>query len=57
MFNLTTNYRSHAAIINTAHLAIELLTAYWPESIDVLPQEKGATNGARTIWEDDRYTL
>ena len=53
MFNLTTNYRSHSAIINCAHSIIDLIMAYWPESIDTLPREKGTTSGPMPIFFGD----
>ena len=54
MFNLTTNYRSHAAIIGCAHSVIELITEYWLGSIDSLPREKSTTGGPRPIFFGDQ---
>lgn len=56
-FQLAVNYRSHAGIVNCAHTVIELITAFWPNAIDNLAQEKGIVDGLRPIffsgWDQD----
>ncbi|KIY43108.1 hypothetical protein FISHEDRAFT_54171, partial [Fistulina hepatica ATCC 64428] len=49
-FELTTNYRSHAGIVNCAHSVIELITRFWPDTIDVLAPEKGVVTGVKPIF-------
>lgn len=53
MFHLTTNYRSHAGIVNCADAVVQLIMRYWPESIDVLPQEVGFAPGPRPLFFGD----
>jgi hypothetical protein len=56
-FQLATNYRSHAGIVNCAHSVIDLITKFWPYSIDALAREKGIVDGAKPIflngWDTD----
>ncbi|KNZ80017.1 TPR and ankyrin repeat-containing protein 1 [Termitomyces sp. J132] len=56
-FQLATNYRSHSGIVNCAQSVIELITNFWPYSIDTLAPEKGIVDGLRPIflngWNDD----
>ncbi|KAI0369977.1 hypothetical protein BV20DRAFT_330785 [Pilatotrama ljubarskyi] len=47
MFDLTTNYRSHSGIVNCAAAIVELITRFWPDSVDRLPQERGMTVGPK----------
>ncbi|KAI0353177.1 hypothetical protein OH77DRAFT_1497420 [Trametes cingulata] len=47
MFELTVNYRSHAGIVSCAAAIVELITHFWPNSVDPLPQEKGMTVGPK----------
>lgn len=44
-FHLAVNYRSHAGVVNCAHSVVELITQFWPHSIDVLPRERGLVPG------------
>jgi len=55
MFHLSVNYRSHAGIVNCAHAVIELISKYFPYSIDTLPRERGMTNGPMPIFYQDVY--
>lgn len=61
MFQLCVNYRSHAGIVDCAHSIIELLTYFWPNSIDRLQPEKGIVDGARPVfitgWDEDSVQL
>jgi hypothetical protein len=50
MFQLTINYRSHAGIANCAHSVIELITMFWPYSIDILAQEQGVVDGVKPMF-------
>lgn len=56
-FQLATNYRSHAGIVNCAHSIIELITRFWPYSIDNLAPERGIVEGLKPVflhgWDDD----
>ncbi|KAF8060885.1 hypothetical protein FPV67DRAFT_312197 [Lyophyllum atratum] len=56
-FQLATNYRSHAGIVNCAHSVIELITRFWPYSIDTLAPEKGIVEGLKPVflkgWNND----
>ncbi|KAL5518531.1 hypothetical protein ACEPAH_213 [Sanghuangporus vaninii] len=49
-FQLTTNYRSHGGIVNCAGLIIELITHFWPHSIDALQREKGVVDGSKPVF-------
>ncbi|KAF7367491.1 UvrD-like helicase ATP-binding domain-containing protein [Mycena sanguinolenta] len=57
VFQLTVNYRSHAAIVNCARSVIEVITKFWPNSIDRLWPERGTVDGLRPIfftnWESE----
>jgi hypothetical protein len=56
-FQLATNYRSHAGIVNCAHAVIELITTFWPDAIDSLAPEKGIVEGLKPVflhgWDND----
>ncbi|KAL1940597.1 hypothetical protein VTO73DRAFT_8032 [Trametes versicolor] len=56
IFNLTTNYRSHAGIANCAATIVELMTRFWPDSVDVLPREEGMTVGPKPMFFHDEYS-
>ncbi|EPQ56620.1 P-loop containing nucleoside triphosphate hydrolase protein [Gloeophyllum trabeum ATCC 11539] len=49
-FQLAINYRSHAGIVRCAHSIVELITRFWPHSIDSLGEEKGIVEGLRPIF-------
>ncbi|KAM5542265.1 hypothetical protein V8D89_004138, partial [Ganoderma adspersum] len=53
-FYLTTNYRSHAGIVNCADSVVQLITEYWPDAIDRLPQEKGMSPGTKPLVFSDQ---
>ena len=40
---LINNFRSHAGVLNLAGTVVELLYQYFPESLDVLPTDRGVT--------------
>ncbi|KAI8983190.1 hypothetical protein BD414DRAFT_515715 [Trametes punicea] len=50
LFHLTVNYRSHSGIVNCASSIVELITRFWPKSVDPLPQERGMANGPKPIF-------
>jgi hypothetical protein len=50
MFQLGVNYRSHGGIVNCAHSVIELITHFWPYSIDRLAPEQGIVDGVKPIF-------
>jgi hypothetical protein len=50
MFQLAINYRSHAGIVNCAHSVIELITEFWPYTIDSLAPEQGIVDGSKPIF-------
>ncbi|KAF9818488.1 hypothetical protein IEO21_02726 [Rhodonia placenta] len=50
LFQLGTNYRSHAGIVNCARSIVELITTYWPGAIDILDREKGSIDGTKPIF-------
>ncbi|THH16783.1 hypothetical protein EW146_g3905 [Bondarzewia mesenterica] len=52
-FQLLTNYRSHAGIVNCAHSIVELIANFWPYSIDKLDRETGLVDGIKPIFVDD----
>ncbi|KAL1686635.1 P-loop containing nucleoside triphosphate hydrolase protein, partial [Schizophyllum commune] len=56
-FQLTTNYRSHAGIVDCAQTVIDLITTYWPDSIDQLAREEGEVAGVKPVfltgWSSD----
>lgn len=49
-FQLDVNYRSHAGVVNCAHSIVELITKFWPYSIDSLARERGLVAGPRPIF-------
>ena len=53
-FYLTTNYRSHAGIVDCADSVVQLITTYWPDAIDRLPREKGMSPGVKPIFFSDQ---
>ncbi|KAG0703070.1 hypothetical protein DFH29DRAFT_918710 [Suillus ampliporus] len=57
MFQLAINYRSHGGIVNCAHSVIELITRFWPNTIDNLQPEKGVVDGLKPVfftgWDKD----
>lgn len=48
-FQLAINYRSHAGIIDFAQTVIHIITKFWPDSIDILKEEKGDNEGVKPI--------
>ena len=46
-FQLSVNYRSHGGIVNCAHSLVDLISRFWPYSIDILSPEKGIVDGAK----------
>ncbi|KAG1738631.1 P-loop containing nucleoside triphosphate hydrolase protein [Suillus paluster] len=50
VFQLGMNSRSHGGIANCAHSVIELITKFWPSSIDFLQPEKGVVDGVKPIF-------
>ncbi|KAG2048320.1 hypothetical protein BDR06DRAFT_920603 [Suillus hirtellus] len=57
MFQLAINYRSHGGIVNCASSVIELITKFWPNTIDHLQPEKGVVDGLKPVfftgWDKD----
>ncbi|KAG2091484.1 uncharacterized protein F5147DRAFT_822994 [Suillus discolor] len=57
MFQLAINYRSHGGIVNCAHSVIELITKFWPNTIDNLRPERGVVDGLKPVfftgWDKD----
>ncbi|KAG2160214.1 uncharacterized protein EDB93DRAFT_1324636 [Suillus bovinus] len=57
MFQLAINYRSHGGIVNCAHSVIELITKFWPNTIDNLRPEQGVVDGLKPVfftgWDKD----
>jgi len=49
-YELVVNYRSHGGIVNCARSVIELITLYWPHSIDILQPERASVDGFRPIF-------
>ena len=49
-YELVVNYRSHGGIVNCARSVIELITLYWPHSIDILKPERASVDGFRPIF-------
>lgn len=50
------NYRSHGGIINAASSVIDLVTQFFPDSIDSLAKERGLVLGPKPVffhgWQD-----
>ena len=53
-FELVLNYRSHSGIVNCARSVIELITQYWPYSIDPLKPERALIDGMRPTFYSDK---
>jgi len=49
-YELVVNYRSHGGIVNCARSVIDLITLYWPHSIDILKPERASVDGFRPIF-------
>ncbi|KAG6831649.1 hypothetical protein H0H92_008726 [Tricholoma furcatifolium] len=49
-FQLATNYRSHGGIVNCAQSIIDLISHFWPYSIDILAPEKGIVDGLKPVF-------
>ncbi|EGN93944.1 hypothetical protein SERLA73DRAFT_78326 [Serpula lacrymans var. lacrymans S7.3] len=49
-FQLAVNYRSHSGIVECAQSVVSLITQFFPDAIDVLPDEKGLVDGAKPIF-------
>ncbi|KZT08927.1 uncharacterized protein LAESUDRAFT_811030 [Laetiporus sulphureus 93-53] len=49
-FPLALNNRSHSGIVDCAHAIIKLITRFWPDSIDRLPDEKGKDDGPKPVF-------
>ncbi|KIM51667.1 hypothetical protein SCLCIDRAFT_33255 [Scleroderma citrinum Foug A] len=58
-FQLVVNYRSHNGIINCARAVVELITTFWPYTIDTLQSEHGLINGPKPVffsgWADQTF--
>ncbi|KAI6021001.1 hypothetical protein BKA83DRAFT_14200 [Pisolithus microcarpus] len=56
-FQLAINYRSHGGIVNCAHSVIDLISHFWPNSIDQLQPEHGIVDGLKPVfftgWDKD----
>ncbi|KAG2096318.1 uncharacterized protein F5147DRAFT_818420 [Suillus discolor] len=57
MFQLMTNYRSNGGIVNCVNSVIELITKFWPNTIDGFRQEKEVVGGLKPVfftgWDKD----
>jgi len=57
MFQLANNHRSHGGIVNCANSVVELITRFWPDTIDKLQPEKGEVDGLKPVfftgWDKD----
>ncbi|KAI6021206.1 P-loop containing nucleoside triphosphate hydrolase protein [Pisolithus marmoratus] len=49
-FQLTINYRSHGGILNCTRSVVELISHFWPNSIDSLQPEHGIVDGLKPIF-------
>lgn len=50
LLQLTDNYRSHGGIVNCASFIIELISRFWPYSIDALAKEQGLVRGSKPLF-------
>lgn len=50
MFALSVNYRSHMGIVNCARSVVQLITQFWPHTIDQLKEEEGIVDGPKPIF-------
>lgn len=61
MFQLAVNYRSHAGIVDCSRSVIDIITKFWPDSIDKLDPEQGVVDGLKPVfftgWEEDSVQL
>ncbi|KAI5120221.1 hypothetical protein M0805_000036 [Coniferiporia weirii] len=61
LFQLTMNYRSHGGIVNCADSIVQLITKYWPDSIDLLEREQGVVDGMHPVfltgWDENTLRL
>ncbi|KAF9050293.1 hypothetical protein BJ165DRAFT_1341573 [Panaeolus papilionaceus] len=53
VFQLATNFRSHAGIVDCAHIVVELIKKYFPSTIDMLKRERGVVEGAKPMFCSD----
>ncbi|KAF9042114.1 hypothetical protein BJ165DRAFT_1529567 [Panaeolus papilionaceus] len=53
VFQLATNFRSHAGIVDCAHIVVELIKKYFPSTIDILKRERGVVEGAKPMFCSD----
>ncbi|PPQ98969.1 hypothetical protein CVT24_003465 [Panaeolus cyanescens] len=53
VFQLATNFRSHAGIVDCAHVVVELIKKFFPHTIDVLKRERGIVEGAKPMFCND----
>ncbi|KAI6128736.1 hypothetical protein EDD16DRAFT_1739250 [Pisolithus croceorrhizus] len=49
-FQLTINHRSHGGILNCARSVIQLISHFWPHSIDSLQPEYGTVDGVKPVF-------
>ncbi|KAI5986328.1 hypothetical protein EDD15DRAFT_2373322 [Pisolithus albus] len=56
-FQLAINHRSHGGILNCARSVIELISHFWPHSIDPIQPEHGTVDGVKPVfctgWDKD----
>ncbi|OCH88368.1 P-loop containing nucleoside triphosphate hydrolase protein, partial [Obba rivulosa] len=52
-FQLAVNYRSHAGIVDCARSVIDLITKFWPDSIDHLAREQAMVLGPKPVFYND----
>ncbi|KAG2048327.1 hypothetical protein BDR06DRAFT_976091 [Suillus hirtellus] len=50
IFQLAINYTSHGGIVNCASSVIELITKFWPNTVDNLRPEKGVVDGLKPVF-------
>ncbi|TFK22062.1 P-loop containing nucleoside triphosphate hydrolase protein [Coprinopsis marcescibilis] len=49
-FSLSTNYRSHGGIVSCAHSIVEIITQFWPNSLDLMAPERATVGGIRPFF-------
>ncbi|KAG8894810.1 hypothetical protein FRB99_000977 [Tulasnella sp. 403] len=54
LFQLSTNYRSHDGIVQAARFMVDLLTRFFPSSLDALTPESAKVTGPKPMFFLDR---
>jgi len=50
IFEMTVNYRSHSGIVNVASSIVDIISHFWPQSMDKMEREQGIVPGRLPIF-------